>query len=138
MKWASLLLLAAIPVLATDSNFETGSLVNGRGWASMNRDMKVSYLHAVYDCAQVAPMFTPGSKQGSGIMSTIDMEGTTFDETSKAIDSFYGESMNGRVPIIFALQWVRMKHDGASTTALEQKAATFRSFFNAVKTTPPQ
>ena len=78
MKKALLLFLVAIPALAADAEFETGSLVNGRGWASMNRDMKVSYLHAVYDCAQVAPMFTPGSKQGSGIMSTIDMEGTTF------------------------------------------------------------
>jgi len=138
MRGAFLVLLAAIPMFAADADFETGSLVNGRGWASMNRDMKVSYLHAVYDCAQVAPMLTPGSKQGSGIMSTIDMEGTTFDEMSKAIDSFYGESLNGRVPIIFGLQWVKMKHDGASTTALEQKAATFRAFFNAVKNTPPQ
>jgi hypothetical protein len=138
MKNAFLLLLAAIPLLAADT--ETATLVNGRGWAGMNDSSKAFYVRGVYDCA-MAP-FTVNLKEPGGldIGILIDMAGTTFGEMAKAVDGFYSDSLNMRIPVIWALMWVKSKHDGASPEILERYAANLRAKFNSqyepVKPTP--
>jgi|HubBroStandDraft_6_1064221.scaffolds.fasta_scaffold87266_2 hypothetical protein len=60
----------------------------------------------------------------------IEMEGTTVGEMAKALDAFYSDSLNRRIPIVAALQRVKMKHDGATRQALEDQAAKRRGAFN--------
>jgi hypothetical protein len=128
MKSAVLVFLLAISMVAADT--ETASLTNGRGWVGMNDSSKAFYVRGVYDCA-MAP-FDVDLKEATAfdIGTRIYMPGTTFVEMAKAVDGFYSDSLNMRIPVIYALMWVKTKHDGTAPEILEQYAATLRAKFS--------
>jgi hypothetical protein len=137
-----LLLLAAIPLLAADPEFETGGYLNGRGWQTFDLSSRSLYLRGVVDGASWVTRFCSSKDFPSVIADSITMIGITWGEMAKAVDGFYSDSLNMRVPVIDVLEWVKMKHDGATPQALEEKAANLRAKFNIqhepVKPTPPQ
>ena len=127
-----LLLVVAVPTLAVDT--ETAGLMNGRAWVDMNDGLKTLYVRGMYDCALapfLSPWSIPAKTPGAGdIITSIEMVGTTFGEMAKAVDVFYSDSLNLRVPVVYAMMWVKNKHDGDPPKLLEEYAAALRSRFN--------
>ena len=126
----ALVLLAAIPMLVAAADWETGSLMNGRGWSGMSEYAKATYLRGAYDCAAVALALNPMPDKKVDIFYRIEITGSSLAEIAKAIDAFYSDSMNSRIPIVSAMAWVKMKHDGSTPQTLEETLAKLRSIWN--------
>ena len=111
----------------------TGVSMNGRVWDQLSLDGKMGYVvgavesigevpfHAKKDCACVGDALVETMKALYG-----EKADALYVETVQAIDVFYKEPANKRVPVIGAMKYVARKMSGASKQELEEYKAALR------------
>ena len=112
---------------------KTGLSMNGRFWDQLSFDGKMGYvigavesigevpLHAQKDCgcvldATIATMKALYGETGAALYS----------ETVQAVDAFYKEPANRRIPVIDVMKYVAKKMNGATKQELEDYEAALR------------
>jgi hypothetical protein len=95
---------------------------NGHGWLTMTPPQKLSYLRGMYDGLSLG-------QEAGGLIAKAPMQGMTFGEIRTALDAFYADASNVRIPVLFAHVWLKHKVGGASPQELDAEAAKFRRMF---------
>lgn len=89
---------------AQDPAFTCG-MINGRMWNDINGDSKTFYLHGLKEANVIFATF------GKSPIRLFSEEFTT-GETKKALDQFYTNPVNVRIPVTFAINVVKYLFDG--------------------------
>jgi methionine synthase I (cobalamin-dependent) len=112
---------------------KTGVAFNGRFWDQLSLDGKMGYVigaiegigevpfHAKKDCACVFDAVVETTKSLYG-----EKTDALYIETAQAIDGFYKEPANKRIPVIDAMKYVAKKVCGATKQELEEYEAALR------------
>jgi hypothetical protein len=83
---------------------------------------KAIYVRGVYDAFRLADLMN----KCATMYKDSSMPGASYLEVAKALDSFYSDSLNARIPVIDVLRLVKNKSDGASAEQLDTQAAALR------------
>jgi hypothetical protein len=128
---ALLLLLPQTPDL-----FRTAGTINGNAWVALSEREKGSYLLGFFE-GTVA--FQLSLAQDTSVTATQDAltaarkrlepRGTSL-EVMKHIDTFYSDTANARIPVIFAFQHVLKRLNGAPAKELEEYVTSLRKRFS--------
>jgi hypothetical protein len=111
----------------SDDRFTLGGL-NGRGWSGLSESEKVCYLRGIYDGVGLVNDLKTLRRLTDAVWVDVPHE-----EIAQAVDAFYADSLNRRIPVISALTWVKRKSKGATASELDQMAARIRASVKGVK-----
>jgi hypothetical protein len=127
---ALLLLLPQTPDL-----YRTAGTINGRGWSALSEREKGSYLLGFFEGTVALQL---SLAQDTSISATTDAltaarkrlePPATSLEVMKHIDTFYSDTANTRIPVIFAFQHVLQRLKGAPAKELEEYVTSLRKRF---------
>jgi hypothetical protein len=110
-----LAVLAVAPVFGQTPDVEkTEGVFNGRWWQShSDLTVRYSYLAGLIHAFSTA---APESK----LYSQLIPSGLNYEEAAKAVDAVYQDPLNGRLPVMAALQIVKNKAEGMEPADLEK------------------
>jgi hypothetical protein len=139
----SLLALIAVKGAAAQEE-KTDKLMNGRAWSELKPAIKIAWLTGVYEAVFVWGIdlqllqrdnLPKGFKDVNAIFLNFP-NSLTFGEIGESLDAFYTEPTNRRIPVLYALNWVKLKADGVPVQALKDWEAGMRGEFAAAPATP--
>ncbi|HXJ76581.1 MAG TPA: hypothetical protein VNM37_27235 [Candidatus Dormibacteraeota bacterium] len=127
------LLLAVAPAFGQTPDVQwTDGAFNGRWWQEHSDPMqRYAYLAGMLQGLGAAQ---PESK----LYDLVVPGGLTYGELIKAVDAVYQEPLNGRLPILGALQIVKAKAAGGDPEAIEGLTRIWRKGFSDVKPATPE
>ncbi len=111
---SAVLFLLSIAVSASDSN----GLLRGGDWLEMSTAERLIYIQGVHDVAAVSPIFIAtkiqrgqeaAAKETLGALNDFVLTGLFPKEIVGALDGFYNDRSNVRIPILFAIRWAELK-----------------------------
>jgi hypothetical protein len=132
-----LLLLALLVGISwaqdTSTLMKTGLSMNGRYWDELSVDGKMGYVVGVGEALSEVPFH---AKRDCGCVLNASVEtmkalygekaDALYFETVQAIDLFYKEPANKRIPVISAMKYVAKKMSGATKLELEEYETALR------------
>ena len=108
-------------ILSADDDHTNGS-INGRAWKAFNPAMKAGYLLGLFEGSELVAEFVSNGKTKQVLFN----QSIKFGEVSVALDTFYTDTTNAPVPVIFAVSYVKRKAEGASEAELKELEAKYR------------
>lgn len=118
------LLLAIAPVFGQIPNTQyTDGIFNGRWWQE-HSDLMQRYVYLA-GLLHGLKATQPESKS----YEQVSPKGLTYGEMAKAIDAVYQEPLNGRLPIVAALQIVKAKAEGRDAETVEDVTRIWRKAY---------
>ena len=103
---------------------DANSLLDGRAWVQMNTLAKLMYLRSAHDAVAIAPVFMIAHGGIPDPLEEISFIGLSYAEVQAALDVFYTNSSNVRIPILMAFKWVKLRGPER-----EAEAVKLRSFY---------
>ena len=130
---AVLFFVALTPAFADDNDYLlTAGCLNGRGWSALDESSKAMYVRGIYDGMQLLSLFDqdPELKIIRRLNDAAVLVGVPLKEIAQAVDLFYADSLNRRIPVYAAPTWAKLKSGGATAAQLEPVASSLRALFN--------
>lgn len=121
-------ILVCICAAAADTN----GLLSGADWLEITTAEKLMYIHAVHDVAVVSPIFVVTKVQKGreaaatetlGALNDFVLTGLYPREVMAALDGFYNNPSNVRVPTLLAIRWTKLKGSERDAEAARLRAA---------------
>jgi hypothetical protein len=123
----------ATPLLRSDMYQAYGKIeMDGDDWLQFSMLEKLTYLRGTQDAVLDAQWLIYGLRKQQDdvhVLDVLNFSDITLGEVSAALSEFYTNRSNVHVPILVALQWVKLRFKGASTLELNAEAARLRSMF---------
>ncbi len=110
---------------------DSTGLRGGRDWLEMNTSEKFMYIHGAHDMAVASPIFIFAkvqneqktlAKEAIGALDDFTLIGLYPSEVIGALDGFYANASNVRVPILLAIKWVKLKGNERDAEAARLRA----------------
>jgi hypothetical protein len=100
---------------------KTKGLCNGRWWRDYSTlpDMRLGLLVGMVDGLAAA-------SDESKLYSLVVPGGLTYEESIKALDTFYEDPLNGPIPVVGALQIVKLKAEGKDVPFIDAAISSWR------------
>jgi len=123
----AMLSFATLALGQTDID-HTGGFRNGRVWVRLATSDKVYYVGGIKDGQVIATFALPADtpRKYIDILNSTDPTGFVVGDYAKALDDFYKEPANVRIPIIYAYHFISKKLSGMSPTDLADFEANLR------------
>ncbi len=120
MKRLVLVTVLAVGAWAQETNnLRTFELYNGRSWNALSLGEKLAQIIGIWE----------GAVSIDEDKATVQFKNkATFGEMVTALDLFYQDSANAPIPIIWGLQVIATKNNGASAAELESRTTALRRF----------
>ena len=99
----------------------TRGICNGRWWLNASVERRFGYLRGLVDGMNVSDVERK-------VIPLTFPEALTWGEVMKAITIFFGDPLNGPIPIPAALQVVKLKAEGADTSRVEAQTNVWRAY----------
>jgi hypothetical protein len=122
------LVLTSVAFAADSDDRLTLGGLNGLGWSGLSEPEKVCYLRGIYDGIGLV-----GDLKTLRYLTDAIWVDVPHEEIARAVDAFYADSLNRRIPVISALTWVKRKSNGATASELDQMAARIRASVKSAK-----
>jgi len=119
------LALASVTISAQDKGLRTNGLQNGRLWAYYTYAEKLAYIIGVSEHRYIVTESLVESEKRLEREMVIP-QGVTFTEVAKAVDHFYADPINARVPVVMGVSYVGMAMRGASSELLSSYLSRIR------------
>ncbi len=122
----ALILLVAAPAARCADDIYTvhldRELLNGKGWQQMGSSVKMSYMHGLFDGAFAFMLINSDLLPGADKPWTkfVADRKETYKDTIDAIDSFYKDAGNARIPVIFAYVHHLMQGKGLKQEMIDE------------------
>lgn len=107
-------------------------LLNGNGWKQWDARAKIGYMHGMFDGGLAFMLINIDllpDAQKPWVKFVADPK-ATYQDTITAIDSFYGDAENMKIPIIFAYIYNVMRSRGFAPGAVDEYVGRWRKEFN--------
>jgi len=120
---------------SSDGNY-TGGYGNGRFWVGMTKQERILYLVALEDGVQYlgTELYPRLDEKPLGILNNNMAENTVpgvrMSEIAEKVDKFYSETVNVRIAIVYARDYVFKGLRGASKKEMEDYESFLRGFWN--------
>jgi hypothetical protein len=110
----------------------TAGFSNGRAWNVFTGEMKGAYLAGFMDSAMLASLLVTKDYKPcrDAIEGPQSAPGMTNGEIIRALDQFYRDVTNVRIPISFAYLWTIQKYKGEDAAVLEARLSALRAAYN--------
>jgi hypothetical protein len=125
----SLCLLFGMTAMAADADDEwfTMKMLNGRGWGHLpDEAAREVYLTGLINGLRYAWVLQ--GRATSQLNERIYIPPLRLAETRKGIDLFYGDPANSNVPVVLALEVLKMRVDGKTHVEIDKQIEEARRF----------
>jgi hypothetical protein len=112
-------------------NDKTDDMHNGRFWNGMPTGLtKTTYIMGFMDALPICSLGVERGPKGpppAYRLLQLTHSRVTIGEYMETLDVFYSEPMNRPIPVMIAMNWVRLKASGASEAELKDYEAKARA-----------